>query len=366
MNATDAQRCWVEIDTAALRHNAAVACANSDAELLAVIKGNGYGHGLAEVAKALAGSAAIFGVANVQEAREARRVVPHPVLILGPALPAERAPIVEQGFIPSISSFVEAEEFGRAAKVRKALLNCVIDTGMGRMGIAEPDAPTELKLIAALPHAEIHSISTHLPSADEDPAYTRDQLARFKAVVAQIRESVPGAYKIHALPSAGVFGFADPEFDIVRGGLMLYGVSPIAQFQDQLRPALTWKSHVVLLRELPAGSSVSYGRTWIAPRITRVATLSAGYADGYPRAVSNRGAAVLIGGKRCPVLGRVTMDLMMVDVTDACGVAVGDEAVLIGRQGDEEIQAREVAERAGTIAWEIFTGIGSRVARVYV
>jgi alanine racemase len=133
-----------------------------------------------------------------------------------------------------------------------------------------------------------------------------------------------------------------------------------------LRPALTWKTRVVLVRELAAGTSVSYGRTFVAPRAMRVATLSAGYADGIPRAVSNRGAAVLIGGRRCPLLGRVTMDLTMADVSALPAPAVGDEAVLIGRQGDEEILATDVAEWAGTIAWEIFTGIGSRATRVYV
>ena len=368
MSPTDAYRCWVEIDTAALRHNAQVARARvaPGVALMAVIKANAYGHGLSAVAKALSNDAEIFGVANLREALEARSVVPHPVLILGPALPEERVAIVEHRFIASISSAGEAKEFSRAANGRTALVNCAIDTGMGRMGISEGEAVDELKRIAATPNVEIHSISTHLPSSDEELEFTREQLKRFTKLVGAIRGEVPGNYKVHALPSGGVLGFCESCFDFVRAGLMLYGVSPAPEFQKGLQPPLTWKSHIVLMRELPPGSSVSYGRTWFAPRLTRVATLSVGYADGYPRSLSGRGAAVLARGRRCPVIGRVTMDLTMIDVTDAGPLSIGDEVVLLGRDGDEEVSARELADRAGTIAWEVFTGIGSRVARVYV
>lgn len=358
------QRCWAEINLEALRQNARIARerAGAGVELLAVIKGNGYGHGLAAVAKALASEAQLFGVANLEEAIEARGVVPHPILILGPALPSERAAIVEHRFIPSISSFAEAQQFAASGQVA---INYKIDTGMGRMGALENVAVQELQRIVALGGIRLHSVSTHLPSADEDVAYTREQLARFEALVRQIRQYVPGDYKIHASPSAGVLGFDNSHFNIIRAGLLLYGISPAPQFQDGLQPVLSLKSRVALVRDLPAGSSISYGRTLVTDRPTRVATLSVGYADGYPRALSNRGAAVLIRGHRCPVLGRVTMDLTMVDATDLPDVAVEDEAVLIGRQGDKEITARELAERASTIPWEIFTGIGSRVARVY-
>ncbi|MGI9087800.1 MAG: alanine racemase [Chthoniobacterales bacterium] len=360
-------RCWAEIDAAALRHNAGVARDHLEpkGQLLAVIKANGYGHGLTSVAQALAAEADLFGVANLPEALEARAVVPHPVIVLGPALPAERAEIVRCGFIPSISSAAEAGEFSKLAGKNSVAINCKIDTGMGRMGIAESDALSELKTIASLSGLTIHSISTHLPSADEEVEFTRAQLARFRALLAQIREALPGGYKIHALPSAGVMAFGDSHFDIVRAGLMLYGIAPQPEFQDQLRPALSLKTRLVLVREIPAGHTISYGRTFITRRPTRVATLAVGYADGLPRALSNHDAAVLIGGRRCPILGRVTMDLTMADVTEVPAAAVGDEAVLIGRQGEEEISAREMAERASTIAWEIFTGIGSRVARVY-
>ena len=368
IDSLDAHRCWAEIELAALRHNAVAArkCVGPDVALLAVIKANAYGHGLATVADALRDHAQLFGVANLQEALVARAAVPHPVMILGPALPAERAAIVEHRFIPSISSYDEAVEFGRAAAGRSVFVNCKIDTGMGRMGIREHDAVAEIAKISKLPNVEIHSVSSHLPAADEDAGYTEQQLARFGELITRIRSEVPGSYQVHTLPSAGVTAFGDSAYDVVRAGLMIYGISPLPEHQALLRPAMTLKAHVVLLRELEPGSSISYGRTFIAPRPLRVATLSVGYADGFPRALSNRGAAVLIGGQRCAVLGRITMDLTVVDVTDVPDVTVGDEAVLIGRQGEEEILATEVAQRASTIAWEVFTGIGSRVARVYV
>ena len=358
-------RCWTEIDLAALRHNAAIARqhAGDGVDLLAVIKANGYGHGLTAVAKALANDAQLFGVANVAEALEARGAVANPVLILGPALPSERRQIVQHDFIPSISSFEEAGEFNQLGEVA---INFKIDTGMGRMGAQETEAIAHLQKISALKNVSLHSISTHLPSADDDVVFTNEQLRRFHALVRQIRQTIPGSYKIHASPSAGVLGYTTGAFDIIRAGLMLYGVSPAAQLQNDLRPALALKTRVVLLRDLPSGSSISYGRTFVTRRPTRVATLGIGYADGCPRAISNRDATVLIRGQRCSMLGRITMDLIMVDVTDAGAVEIGDEAVLIGKQGDEEITVREVAERASTIAWEIFTGIGSRVARVYL
>ena len=368
MNATDPGRCWAEISRAALRHNAATArrLAGADAALMAVIKANGYGHGLSAVAQALSEEAQLFGVANLKEALEARAVVPHPVLIMGPALPAERAEIARHGFIPSISSADEALAFSQIGEGAVVPLNCKIDTGMGRMGIVESDALGTIRSIAAMPNVSIHSISTHLPSADADVAYTREQLSRFAQLLARIHSEVPGAYVVHALPSAGVMLFAESSYNIVRAGLMLYGVSPVREQQHLLRPAMTLKARVALVRSLPAGSSISYGRTFVTKRPSRIATLSIGYADDLPRAVSGRDAAVLIRGQRCPVVGRITMDLTTADVTDVAGVEAGDEVVVIGRQGDEEITAFEVADRASTIPWEIFARIGSRVTRVYV
>jgi alanine racemase len=368
MNPETTYRCWAEIDRSALRHNAGVVREKlgSNVELLAVVKANAYGHGMVGVAEALAREAQFFGVANLEEAAILRGEVWHPIIILGPALPAERVPIVEGGFIPSVSTFEEAQEFDRAAKASPVAINFVIDTGMGRMGVVQAEAMSLFKRIAGLGNIRIHSLSTHLPVSNEDADFTRAELVEFAALVKKLRADFLGDYKVHVLQSAGTLAFADSPFDIVRAGIMLYGISPLPEFQELLQPVMTWKAHIALIRDMPAGHGISYGRTFITPRKMRVATLSAGYADGYPRHLSNREAAVLVRGQRCALLGRVTMDLMMIDVSEIEGAAVGDEVVLMGCQGGEEISATELAERAQTISWEITTRIGQRVRRVYV
>ncbi|MEO7165933.1 MAG: alanine racemase [Spartobacteria bacterium] len=364
MNSLGKERCWAEVDRSALRQNAALARerVGPGSALMAVVKANGYGHGMVEVANALREAADLFGVANLHEAQELRASgCARPILILGPALPEERAAINAAGFIATVSTEEEARSFAG----NPAGINLAIDTGMGRMGCWQDDAVAELEKIARIPDLILHSVSTHLPVADEDAAFTETELAQFADLVRQMRARVQGSYQVHVLLSAGILAFAQHRFDLVRAGLMLYGSSPLAAAQKFLHPVLSLKSRVTLLRDLPAGRSVSYGRTFVTAQPMRVATISAGYADGYPRSISNRDGTVLIGGRRCPLLGRVTMDLMMADVSAVPEVKLGDEVVLIGQQGEEEILAAEVAERAGTIAWEIFTGIGSRVRRVY-
>jgi len=364
---TETYRCWAEIDRSALRQNASVVRERiGSAQLLAVVKANGYGHGMVGVAEALANDAQLFGVANLEEAIALRERLDHPIIILGPALPEERLTIAQRSFIPSVSVFEEAQEFDRLARDTPVAINFKVDTGMGRMGAPESEALEVFKKVSALPKIKIHSVSTHLPVSDEDAEYTRDELRRFGKIVSQFRAEVPDDYKAHRLQSAGLLAFANPTFDIVRAGLMLYGISPLPGFERLLKPVMTWKTRIALVRDMPKGSSISYGRTFITPRRMRVATLSAGYADGYPRHLSNREAAVLVRGQRCALLGRVTMDLVMIDVSHIEDADVGDEVVLMGRQGDQEISATELAERAGTITWEITTRIGSRVRRVYI
>ena len=357
-------RCWAEIDRSALRHNANVVRDRiGSAEMLAVVKANAYGHGLVGVAQTLANDAQLFGVANLDEALALREVVPHPIVILGPPTPEERPLIAERGFIPTISSYGEAEAFHRLGPT---VINFKIDTGMGRMGVVENEALDVFKRIAALPNIEVHSISTHMPVSNEDAEYTRDQLVRFRRIVEQLRAEFPASYKAHVLQSAGILAFHLQTFDLVRAGIVLYGISPISEFQKLLRPVMTWKTRISLIRDIPKGRSISYGRTFTTPRKMRIATLSAGYADGYPWHLSNRGAAALVRGQRCALLGRVTMDLIMIDVTDVDGAQVGDDVVLMGRDGNEEISCSELAEKAATIPWEIVTRIGTRVRRVYL
>jgi alanine racemase len=360
-------RCWAEIDTEALRRNASkVRERIGSAELLAVVKANAYGHGMIGVAEALARDVQLFGVANIEEAIALRAALPHPIMILGPALPQERVEIARRDIIPTISTLEEAEDFNRLAEGRKVSVNFKVDTGMGRVGVPEGVALSLFEKVSKLSRLHIHSVSTHMPVSDEDAGYTRDQLARFRRVVENFRARVPGDYKAHVLQSAGTLGFADRPFEIVRAGIMLYGISPLPDQQSILEPALAWKTRIGLVRDLPKDTSISYGRTFITAKPMKVGTITAGYADGYPRHLSNRNAAVLVRGRRCALLGRVTMDLMVIDLSDVRDAAAGDEVVLMGKQGDAEISCSELADRAGTITWEIITRIGSRVRRVYI
>ena len=212
----------------------------------------------------------------------------------------------------------------------------------------------------------VESISTHLPVADSDPEFTAEELERWDQLVRQLRPLLPGA-KFHALNSAASLERSQYAADRVRPGLALYGVSPLPQFKKLLQPVMALKTRITLVRDVGPGRSISYGRTFMTPGPMRVATLAMGYADGYPRQTSNNDAQVLLRGKRCPILGRITMDQLMVDVTGLPrDVAPGDEAVIFGRQGDEEITVNEVAAWAGTITWDILTRLGKRVVLEHV
>ncbi len=364
-------RCWAEIDLDALRHNAALCrrLAGPRCGIMAIVKADAYGHGLPEAVAALAGETAWFGVANLREARRVHAAAggkAEGILILGPAAPEEIAPLVAEGFSGSVSLPEEVEAYAAAAarSGTKARLHAVADTGMGRIGCGPGAFAALVAKIRNDPHCVLEGIATHFPSADEDADFTRDQIGRFRSLM---EASAPGpGCHVHLANSAGLIGFQAemPFATLARPGLALYGVSPLPEAGVDLRPVLGLKTRVTLVRELPAGASISYGRTFTTAGLMRVATLAAGYGDGYPRHLSGSGASVLIGGKRCPLLGRVTMDQIVVDVSSVDGVARGDEAVLIGRQGKEEITAAELAAKAGTIPWEILTGITSRVERL--
>ncbi len=367
--APPSRRSWVEVDLDAVRHNAAAVRTQvgPDVKIMAVVKANAYGHGVGPVVRALADRVQMFGVANVVEARELRTHLPSAeVFVLGPALPDERAEIVRSGFIPPVSDAEEARAFGELATDAPVPIHLAVDTGMGRVGVWQEEAVEMMKKIRAVPGVKITGIGSHLPVADEDDDFTRHQLAQFHAVVEQLRRAGLDAPLVHIENSAGLLGYAQQAGDLVRPGLMLYGHAPLPEWQHCLRATLTWKTRITLLRDFGAGRGVSYGCTFITPRPMRIATLGVGYADGYQRHLTAKNAQVLIGGQRCNVLGRVTMDQIMVDATAVRDAAAGDEAVLIGRQGEEEITVGEIAQKAGTIPWEIFTGIGRRVVREYV
>lgn len=361
-------RSWVEVDLAAIQQNLAAirAQVGNGVAVMAVVKANAYGHGLSEVVKVLADRVEMFGVANLSEAKSVAQHAPGAaVFLLGPVLPAERAEVVGAGFIPSISTLEEAAAFAALAGSRRVRVHLVIDSGMGRIGVWQDDAAELVREMLPLPGVEITGVASHLPVADDDPDFTAAQLARFGQLTAELRALGLKNAVFHIENSGGLFNFPSQAADMIRPGLALYGVAPQPEFQSQLHPALTWKTHITLVRELGPGRGVSYGRTFITAQPTRVATLGVGYADGYPRHLSGQGAEVLVGGRRCPVLGRVTMDQIMVDVTALPTVIAGDEVVLLGRQGTEEISANELATRAGSIAWEVLSRIGQRVVRVY-
>lgn len=357
-------RTWVEIDRAALRHNLkAVTKMAGKAAIMAVVKANGYGHGLNEVSATLRSGVEIFAVASLGEALQLRRTEKtKPIMLLSAALPSEYRRIARQGFIPTISSPGEARLFSKTAP-KGAPVHFKVDTGMGRLGALIEEAPRTLEAITKLP-LTIHSISTHLSSADSDRTTTLKQLKEFRSLLPELRAHAPKAL-IHVLNSAATMLHPNHSGDMVRVGLALYGISPIARLQKLLKPALSWKASITFIHRVPKGHRISYGGTYTAPRNLTVAILPVGYADGYPRQLSGKGASVLLHGKRCPVLGRVTMDQIMVDVSAVKGIKVGDEAVLVSRQGRQEITATEIATKADTIPWHLFCGITARVAYKY-
>ncbi|MCP5539185.1 MAG: alanine racemase [Akkermansiaceae bacterium] len=375
------RRCWAEIDLDALRHNAAVCRrqAPPGAEVMAVVKADAYGHGLERVGPALADVVDVFGVANVREAERLHRALGETgaptgrdIVVLGPALPAEREALVAGGHVACVSSAGEAAAYSEAAKAagQTARLHLAVDTGMGRMGVLPGDFEAAVETLRTLRNVRFEGVASHFPSADEEPDFTRSQIAQFRRLVeiASSRAGVP-RFRVHVANSAGLLGFSNELgfTTLARPGLALYGVSPLPEYPSELRPALSLRTRITLARDLPAGSTISYGRTHTLKHPARVATLGIGYGDGYPRRVSGRGADALVRGRRCPLLGRVTMDQVVIDISVLDGEAVGpgDEAVLIGAQGNESIPVTEIAEKAGAIPWEILTGITSRVERVY-
>jgi len=364
-NIPETLRSWAEIDLNALRHNLSALREQIGTApgILAVVKANAYGLGTVPVVRALAEGAEIFGVASLSEARDvASANTGRDIMLLSPCLPSERTEAVERGLIATVSSADEAEAYAHFGSLR---INFKIDTGMGRIGAWWEQATDELRRIVRIPGITVHSLSTHLPNSDEDEKATAAQLELFSKLADRLRAIAPGA-KIHALNSAGAIRFPQYAGDFVRAGLLLYGVSPLPEFQSRLSSPVEWKARVTLVRDLPTGTGVSYGSTFVTDRPTRTAVLAVGYADGYPRSLSGSGISVLLNGVRCPVLGRITMDQTIVVIDGAGHVSPGDTATLIGCQGSESISVAELARRADTIPWEILTGIKGRVARIWV
>jgi alanine racemase len=350
------------------------------AELCAVVKAHGYGHGGPAVARAaLAGGAGRLAVALVDEGVELREHgVTAPVLLLSECDPAAAATALSFGLTPTLYSAegIAAWSAAAAAAGRPVAVHVKVDTGMHRVGAAPEDLGTIAAAVVAEPSLELEGIWTHLPVADgeaEDHAYTEGQLALFDHLVAELAAAGITAPLLHAANTAGAIAFPQARHDIVRCGLGLYGYLPGRLVREafdaqaggeQLRPAMALKARVVAVRVLSAGERPSYGRLRPLPTRSLVATVPIGYADGVPRSLFAGGYEVLIGGVRRPLAGAVTMDQLVVDCGEDESVRPGDEVVLLGRQGDEEITADDWAAMAGTISYEVVCGVGPRMPRL--
>ncbi|MFC1631730.1 alanine racemase [Candidatus Omnitrophota bacterium] len=367
---------WAEIDLRAIKYNLSQIkkIVNSGRKhrikVMVVVKANAYGHGLIPVAKILETLGADYlGVASLDEAIALRQAaIRLPILVLGSILPEE----VDQALKYDLSLTICNKELtyvlNRKAKPAGKIVpvHIKVDTGMGRIGIWHEQALSFIKMIKKMKNINIEGIYTHFASAARDNFFTNYQLKSFNNLLKKLhQENIQFIYR-HAANSIALVDLHKSHFNLVRPGIIVYGMYPKRSFSKilKLKPALSLKSKVVFIKEVPAGRSISYGRTFITEKTTRIATLPIGYADGYGRILSNR-ASVLIRGQRAPVVGKVTMDLTMIDVGHIKGVKIGDEAVLIGRQRQTVMSTEEIARVSKTIPYEIVCSITNRVPRVY-
>ena len=367
------RRVWVEVDLGRLRENyCRISESVKPAKVLCVLKANAYGLGVDRYASALAETDCTgFGVA---EPHEALQLLPFgkPVQILSSILPDEIEPMVEAGVTLPVIDVETAGLIDAAAKrlKRKATVHFKIDTGMGRLGILAAGAADAIRRISAFENLDCEGIFSHCPTAyDPVDEFANDQIAVFKSILKEVAKDGIIFRKIHIAASDAINNFPAakrPPFNIVRTGINLHGsFDPNGRRALKLESVLSLKTRVVQVRTLPAGTTLGYGRTWCVAKSTRVATISAGYADGLPLALTNRGY-VLINGVRCPVIGRISMDYTTVDVSKAGDVKAGDEVVALGGSGKYAVTPDDWARLKGTHAYDIICSFGNRVDRVYV
>ena len=368
-------RCYAESSLEAIGHNIREVKKRlpEGVKLLGVVKANAYGHGAVPVASYLENQVDYFATATIEEAVELRENgISAPILILGYVSPSQYGDLVEYDITQTIDSYAQALALEKEAarQNRKAKAHLAVDTGMTRIGfqVTEHDADEAAK-IADLPHIELEGMFTHFSCADqEDKTYCSMQMEKYDKMTALLAERGVTIPLRHICNSAGIMEFDDHRFEMVRSGIITYGIYPSEEVKKErldLIPALSWKSHVIHVKEVGPGIGVSYGATYVTEKpMTRIATVSAGYADGYPRALSNQGC-VLIHGKKAPIIGRICMDQMMVDVTDIPDVQVEDVVTLVGTDGDETITIEEIANPAARFDYEMLCDISSRVTRVY-
>jgi alanine racemase len=371
--APPACRTWATVDLAAVRHNVGLVRALVEpAGVAAVVKANAYGHGAPEVARAaVEAGAAVLAVASAEEGIELREAgLDAPILIIGASLPSDAKAILAYDLAACLSppAMLDALRAEARRRRRRARVHLMVDLGMSRDGIAPEEAVALARRLATTPELELEGVATHFPDADEeDRELTERVIAEFAGLCAEIESVGPRPSYYHVANSAGLLRFPRARFNLVRAGIMLYGMAgaPSLEGLAPWQPVLSWRTQVVGLRGVPAGTPVGYNHTYVTARPTVLATLPVGYYDGYVRAYSNN-AEVLIRGRRAPVVGRVSMDYITVDVGGIAGVEVGDMATLLGRDGEECIPAEELARRRGTIPYEVTCAIGPRVRRMHV
>ena len=364
---------WVEVDidrfTANLR--AIRALGGPDREAFLVVKADAYGHGAVEISQAAQQEGvAALGVATLHEGIQLRRAgCTIPVVVLSPLLVGEMEEAVAHDLDPTVPDLAVAEAVSAIATAAGRPVRChvEVDTGMGRTGVLAGEAEDFLAKLVALPGLRLGSVYTHFPDADaEDLTFARGQVERFTALLARLGARGIRAARVHAANSAGAVNLPDSRFDWLRVGLLAYGHRPPhSEAPIDLKPVMSFKSHLVQVRSLPAGASVSYGRTWTAGAPTRIGVVAVGYGHGYSWLLSNRGE-MLVRGRRVPIVGRVTMDLTMVNLDAVPDARVGDEVVMFGEQGGESLPLAEVARGSETLPYEVMCTIGKRVTKIYL
>jgi len=362
---------YVKIDLDAIERNITAIRQRSGTDVMAVIKADAYGHGAIQVARLLQDKCSFFGVSSALEAMELRRAgIYNPILILGHTPPSAFPALVQAEIRPTIFHYDDAVALSEAAKrcEKTAAFHFAVDTGMSRIGFQATEEEADLcAAIAKLPGLQVEGLFSHFATADcADLAKSRAQAEKFDAFAAMLARRGVQVPIRHLDNSAGIMNFEN-HYNMVRSGIITYGMYPSSEVDSaslRISPALQWLSRVTHVKTLPAGREISYGGTYVTTKETRVATVPVGYADGYRRALSNK-FYVLIRGKRAPILGRVCMDQMMVDVTDIPDVTLNDRVVLVGRSGNEEITMEQIAAAADSFNYEFVCGISRRVPRVY-
>lgn len=369
-------RCYAEVSLDAIRSNILEVRKKvpEDVKVLAVIKANGYGHGATEVGKCLEDLVDYYAVATIEEAVSLREDgLIHPIMILGYTSPKQYMELLRYDIRPTIYRREDAEVLneiaGRAGK--KAAIHFALDTGMTRIGFQiTEEAADEMAEIAALPNIFAEGMFSHFSCADMvDKEFSKGQMAQYEKMVKLLEARGVEIPIKHLCNSAGIMEFDSHRYNMVRSGIITYGLYPseeVVKENLKLVPAMSWKAHVIHVKDVPAGRGVSYGATYVTEgESTKIATVSVGYADGYPRSVSNKGR-VLIHGQYAPILGRVCMDQMMVDVSHIPDVYVEDIVTLVGKDGDNRISIEELGDLAGSFNYEMVCSVSARVPRLYI